>query len=42
MFKKGEERFKKLIDSKIAELKNNGSIKKLIKKYTGSEDTFIQ
>jgi len=41
MFKKGEERLKKLIDGKLEDLGENGTIKKLVKKYTGSEETFL-
>jgi ABC-type amino acid transport substrate-binding protein len=41
MFKRGENRLKKIIDGKLEELKKEGVIAKLIKKYTGSEDTFL-
>lgn len=41
MFKKGEENFKKFIDKELEILKGDGTIKSLIRKYTGSEDTFL-
>ncbi len=41
MFKRGENPLKKIIDGKLEELKKEGVIAKLIKKYTGSEDTFL-
>jgi len=42
MFKKGEERFKKIMDEELLLLKENGIVKNLIKKYTGSENTFLE
>ncbi|OGY85379.1 MAG: hypothetical protein A2233_04950 [Candidatus Kerfeldbacteria bacterium RIFOXYA2_FULL_38_24] len=41
MFKQGEKRLKKLLDSELSLLKENGTVKKLIKKYTDSENAFI-
>lgn len=41
MVKKGEKRLVDLINAELAILEENGSIKKLIKKYTGSEDTYL-
>lgn len=40
MFKQGEIRLKNLIDKELEIMKKNGYIKRLILKYTGSEDTF--
>lgn len=40
IFKKGERRLKNLIDKELEIMKENGYIKSLILKYTGSEDTF--
>ncbi len=41
IIKKGEERLKELFDKELIALKNNGFISKLIRKYTGSEETFV-
>ena len=40
IFKKGEIRFKELIDRELEEMKRNGFVRELIKKYTGSIKTF--
>jgi ABC-type amino acid transport substrate-binding protein len=40
MLKKGEIRFKEFLDRELDILEQNGTIKNLIRKYTGSEDTF--
>jgi ABC-type amino acid transport substrate-binding protein len=41
IFKKGEKRLKDFFDKELDLLKETGRIKQLIKKYTGSSDTFI-
>lgn len=41
ILKQGEKRLKDLLDNELALLKQNGAIAKLIKKYTGSESTFL-
>jgi cyclo(L-tyrosyl-L-tyrosyl) synthase len=41
MFKKGEKRLKDFLDKELDILEQNGTIKSVIKKYTGSEDTFL-
>ena len=42
MFKKGEVLFKELFDKELKTLKAVGFIKDLIKKYTGSINTFLE
>lgn len=41
IFKLGETRLKEFLDKELAILKQNGTIAKLVKKYTGSETTFV-
>lgn len=41
ILKRGEMRLKRLLDRELRILKKNGTIRGLIKKYTGSEGTFI-
>ena len=40
MFKRDNADLRDLFDKEISEMKKVGHIKKLIKKYTGSENTF--
>lgn len=42
MTKKGEKKFVDLINKELAILEESGAIKKLIKKYTGSDDTYVR
>lgn len=41
IMKQGEQNFKAFLDQEIDLLEQNGEIKRLIKKYTGSENTFF-
>ncbi|MBI2410590.1 MAG: tRNA-dependent cyclodipeptide synthase [Candidatus Kerfeldbacteria bacterium] len=41
MLKRNEQRLKELLDREIQSIKQSGFLKKLIKKYTKSEDTFV-
>ncbi|MCH7902871.1 tRNA-dependent cyclodipeptide synthase [archaeon] len=41
ILKRDEVRLKELLDKELASMKQNGKIKQLIEKYTGSADTFI-
>ncbi|MES2471095.1 MAG: tRNA-dependent cyclodipeptide synthase [Patescibacteria group bacterium] len=41
MLKKGEARLKEFLDKELDILEQDGTIKSLIKKYTGSEDAFL-
>jgi tRNA-dependent cyclodipeptide synthase len=42
MIKKGEQKFIDLINRELAILEESGIIEKLIKKYTGSDDTYVR
>ena len=41
ILKRGETKLKELLDKELMLLKQNGTIARLIKKYTGAENTFI-
>ncbi|MBI4239884.1 tRNA-dependent cyclodipeptide synthase [Candidatus Uhrbacteria bacterium] len=41
IMKRGEQRLRKLLDAELALLHKQGVIRELVKKYTGSDDTYI-